>query len=48
MNLVPELDLFLFRDRTHVMNDGCFLLHDVVDVANERDQFRCIPPHFGL
>ncbi len=46
--LVPELDLFLLGQGTHVSNDGCLLLHDVVDLANQRDDFRCVPPHFGV
>ncbi len=46
--LVPELDLFLFGKRTHVSNDGRFLLNDFVDLANQRDDFRCVAPHFGV
>ncbi len=46
--LVPVLVLFLFGDRTHVMNDGCFLLHHLVDRPNERDEFQCVAPHFRV
>jgi len=43
--LMPELELFLFRERTHVSNDRRFLFHDVVDLANKAmssDVFRQI------
>ena len=46
--LVPELDLLLFGKRTHVSNDRRFLLHDVIDLVNDRDKFRCVLPHFGV
>ena len=46
--LMPELELFLFRERTHVSNDRRFLFHDVVDLANKGDEFRCVPPDFGV
>src|SRR5260370_35913322 len=42
--LLPELDLFLLRERTHVMNHRRFFSHHRMYLSNQVDNFRGVSP----
>jgi hypothetical protein len=46
--LMPELDLFLLGQRTHVSNYGCFFLYDGVNLAGELNDPRSVAAYVGV